>query len=64
MCFLLYVGFDRLMAILCQVDNMKDVIAFPKSFTGRDLLMEAPSKLDSNALKEYHIVTCGQENND
>lgn len=48
-------GFDRLMSILCKANSMKDVIAFPKSFTGRDLLMESPSNIEENALKEYKI---------
>ena len=43
------------MSILCKADSMKDVIAFPKSFTGRDLLMESPSSIEESALKEYKI---------
>ena len=45
------------MALLCQTNNLKDVIAFPKSTNGRDLLTGAPSEIESNELAEYHIVT-------
>ena len=43
------------MAILCQTENMKDVIAFPKSSTGNDLFTEAPARVNEEALMEYHI---------
>ncbi len=43
------------MAILCQVSSIKDVIAFPKSSTGRDLLTGAPASINTETLKEYHV---------
>ena len=53
-------GFDRLMAMLCHVDSLRDVIAFPKSFRGRDLLTSAPAEVDKSDLKQYHIaLDCG-----
>lgn len=39
-------GFDRIMAILCNTSTIRDVIAFPKSANGRDLLFTSPSTLD------------------
>ena len=48
-------GFDRLMAVLCQADSLRDVIAFPKSFYGRDLLVGAPSELNDEDLATYFI---------
>ena len=48
-------GFDRLLAILLAEPNIREVIAFPKTGDGRDLMMGAPSELDKNQLKELGI---------
>ena len=45
------------MALLCQANSLRDVIAFPKSFHGRDLLTGAPSEIDANELAKYHIMS-------
>jgi aspartyl-tRNA synthetase len=45
------------MALLCQSSSLRDVIAFPKSFHGRDLLTGAPSDIDAKELAEYHVAT-------
>lgn len=50
-------GFDRLMAQICQVSNLRDVLAFPKSYNGKDLLTGAPTVVGHDILKEYHIQT-------
>jgi aspartyl-tRNA synthetase len=47
-------GFDRLLSILCNTSTIRDVIAFPKSATSKDLLFECPDALDSTALLEQY----------
>ncbi len=48
-------GLDRFMAMLCGASSIRDVIAFPKSATGRDLLVKAPSSVTEDQLNEYAI---------
>ena len=48
-------GFDRLAAIMCGTDSIRDVIPFPKNNAGRDLMLDAPGPLDAKQLKELGI---------
>ena len=48
-------GFDRLAMLLAGADNIREVIAFPKSQRGQDLLMNAPSAVEPAQLEELHI---------
>ncbi len=48
-------GFDRLVAILGGHETIRDYIAFPKNNSGRDIMIDAPSKLDDTQLTELHL---------
>ena len=50
-------GFDRLVAILCGEETIRDFIAFPKNNSGRDIMIDAPSCLDKLQLKELFLKT-------
>lgn len=48
-------GIDRIVSILQNEPNIREVIAFPKTGDGRDLMMQAPSQVDKKQLQELHI---------
>ncbi|PIR98128.1 MAG: aspartate--tRNA ligase [Candidatus Colwellbacteria bacterium CG10_big_fil_rev_8_21_14_0_10_42_22] len=48
-------GLDRLVAILQNEPNIREVFAFPKTGDGRDLMMDAPSEVDKDQLDELGI---------
>lgn len=50
-------GFERLMMILLNEPNIREVIAFPKTGDGRDLMTGAPDEVSAKQLKELHIKT-------
>ena len=50
-------GLDRLVMHLAGTDNIRDVIAFPKTQTGADVMCHAPSPVDPEQLKELHVAS-------
>ncbi|MFB5678729.1 aspartate--tRNA ligase [Paenibacillus terreus] len=48
-------GFDRLVMLLSGRTNLRETIAFPKTASATDLLMDAPSEVDASQLEQLHI---------
>lgn len=48
-------GLDRLVAILGGQETIRDFIAFPKNNSGRDVMIDAPAKIDNAQLDELHL---------
>jgi aspartyl-tRNA synthetase len=48
-------GFDRLTAMMAGLEQIRDVIAFPKTQRGQDLLIDTPSPVTEQQLRDLHI---------
>lgn len=49
-------GLDRIFMVLESVDNIRDIVAFPKNGSGVDLMMNSPSTIDDSQLEESHLA--------
>lgn len=54
-------GLDRIFMVLEAVDNIRDIVAFPKNGSGVDLMMDSPSEVDSIQLEESHLAIIPDE---
>ncbi|MGA8532938.1 MAG: aspartate--tRNA ligase [Candidatus Tumulicola sp.] len=48
-------GIDRIVMLACREENIRDVIAFPKNQVARDLMMDAPSPVPENLVRELYL---------
>ena len=54
-------GLDRIFMVLESVDNIRDIVAFPKNGSGVDLMMNSPSVVDNIQLEESHLAILPEE---
>lgn len=50
-------GFDRMVSIFAGLDSIRDVIAFPKNNSGRDVMIDTPSTISDLQMNELKIKT-------
>ncbi|MBR9825546.1 MAG: aspartate--tRNA ligase [Alphaproteobacteria bacterium] len=50
-------GVDRIVMLLCNQENLREVVMFPKDQQARDLMMNAPGTAENKHLRELHIRT-------
>lgn len=48
-------GFDRIIMLLCGTENIREVIAFPKTTSAQDLMSGAPSPVEAKQLSDLHV---------
>ena len=54
-------GLDRIFMVLESVDNIRDIVAFPKNGSGVDLMMDSPSPIDKSQLDELDLALVPSE---
>ncbi|MDD4409896.1 MAG: aspartate--tRNA ligase [Candidatus Pacebacteria bacterium] len=52
-------GLDRVLMVLHDLESIRDIYAFPKDGKGKDLMMDSPSEIEENQLKELYIKNIG-----
>jgi len=57
-------GYDRWAMLLAGLDNLRDIIAFPKTQRGQDLLMDAPTPVGAEQLAELGITVSPRESDE
>lgn len=55
------IGVERLSMVLCQTDNVRDVVAFPKNLQAADMMCQAPSEVPDDNLKILGIQVAGKK---
>jgi len=48
-------GFDRCVSLFAGLDSIRDVIAFPKNNAGKDIMIDSPSPISEEQLKELSL---------
>ena len=54
-------GLDRIFMVLESVDNIRDIVAFPKNGSGVDLMMDSPSAIDQSQLDELNLASIPED---
>ncbi|MCY4381067.1 MAG: aspartate--tRNA ligase [Proteobacteria bacterium] len=54
-------GFDRMVMLLCGTQNLRDVVAFPKTTSGACLMSGAPQRIEGSELTDYGLAWLDQE---
>ncbi len=55
-------GFDRWVSLFAGLDSIRDVIAFPKNNAGRDVMIDSPSRISKEQLKELNLAIADRNN--
>ena len=56
-------GIDRLFMVLENIDNIREIVAFPKNGSGADLMMSSPSVVDEYQIADCHLQIVEDEEN-
>jgi len=53
-------GIERTLMVLVPTENIRDVMAFPKTASAQDLMIDAPGEVDLKQLAELHLKIVGE----